>query len=92
MTEVVATRRVLENGRCLVSLPRAKALHGLLRVEACIGPRSRHFRALRLILRVVKARLGRIEAGLRHVVRQQHAVALVLTIAWGGLRIAKEPG
>ena len=55
-----------------------RTLHIFLCVKACIWARSRHLRPLELLLDVVEARLGSIEAGLVHVFVKKYTVALIL--------------
>ena len=76
--KVVPARCILEYW---ISLGRTQALHILLRVEASVRAWTRHLRALDLVLDVVEARLGGVEARFSHVVRQQHVVASVLTLS-----------
>lgn len=77
---VISRRCVFENGSAGDILPWARALR-LNCVETGIGSWARHFCALHLILDVVEAGLGRIEARLGHVLRQQHVVPTVLPLS-----------
>ncbi len=64
--EIISASLVLENRRRIniLILARARPLQLLLRVESLVRPWSRHLSPRQLLLAVVEARLGCIEAGL----------------------------
>ena len=67
VAEVVPARRVLEDRITVTLLARTNALLFFLALEARVSTRSRHFRALQLVLEVVKPRLRGVESWLGHV-------------------------
>ena len=86
--EVVAAGGIFESGGIAhnVVFVGAGALQTFLGIEAgLVRPWARHFGPLQLILCIVKAGLSHVEARLRQVLREEHAVPLVLAHTRGPL-------
>ena len=64
---VVSAGHILEDRIAIIRLHGTQALLSLLRVEACVGAGSRNLGPPQVVLRVVKARLSRIETWLGYV-------------------------
>ena len=67
VAEIFPARRVLEDRITVTLLARTNALLFFLALEARVSTRSRHFRALQLVLEVVETRLRCVESRLGHM-------------------------